>query len=245
MERSFKGIWIPAEIWLNEDLSIQEKVFLVEIDSLDNEEGCFASNDYFSKFFKLSKNRCSEIIKGLETKGLLNISYKYKEGTKSIEKRIIKVVVKSNTSYSENRLSYSEKCEDNNTFNNTNNNVHSKKEDEALAEEIWKLYPHKKGKSIAIKKIPSIVKSIGKEKLIECIDNYKKYIASTKSGDYIQSYMGGDRFFRGMYQDYLEEVEIEKPKPKETKSAEVRYNSNSNVIINDINDLKAMMNEFK
>lgn len=121
MDRNFKGIWIPKEIWLNEDLSIQEKVFLVEIDSLDNENGCFASNDYFAKFFKLSKNRCSEVIKGLETKGLVNITYKYKEGTKSIEKRIIKVIGKSNTTYSENRLSYSEKCEDNNTINNTNN----------------------------------------------------------------------------------------------------------------------------
>lgn len=68
MERAFKGIWIPAEIWLNKDLTLLEKVFLVEIDSLDNENGCFASNEYFSNFFGLSKNRCSEVIKSLEKK---------------------------------------------------------------------------------------------------------------------------------------------------------------------------------
>jgi hypothetical protein len=37
MKRDFKGIWIPKEIWLNENLTLQEKVFLVEIESLDNE----------------------------------------------------------------------------------------------------------------------------------------------------------------------------------------------------------------
>lgn len=92
MERDFKGIWISKEIWLNTHLTMNEKLFLVEIDSLDNEKGCFASNDYFAEFFGLSKNRCSEIIKSLEKKGFLSISYKYKAGTKAIENRIIKLV---------------------------------------------------------------------------------------------------------------------------------------------------------
>ena len=134
MERDFKGIWIPKEIWLNKDLTMNEKLFLIEIDSLDNENGCFASNDYFADFFGLSKNRCSEIIKSLEKKGLLFITYKYRTGTKSIEKRIIKVIEIStggireikkggreiDRGYSENSERYSENTEDNNTpINNT------------------------------------------------------------------------------------------------------------------------------
>lgn len=132
MERGFKGIWIPKEIWLNESLSIQEKVFLVEIDSLDNDEdGCFASNEYFSNFFKLSKNRCSEIIKSLEKKGFIKISYIYKENSKAIDKRVIKLFEKTNRGTRdsdrgtrETEEGYSEKCEDNNTYlNNTINNT--------------------------------------------------------------------------------------------------------------------------
>ena len=129
-KRGFKGVWIPAEIWLNENLNLQEKAFYAEIDSLDNDEGCFASNNYFADFFKLSKNRCSEVIKGLEKKGLISISYEYKKGTKSIEKRIIKCTRKieegcseNRLGYSENRLGYSEKCEDNNINNNIDNNI--------------------------------------------------------------------------------------------------------------------------
>ncbi|MBS3668007.1 hypothetical protein [Vreelandella boliviensis] len=41
-ERAFRGVWIPAEIWLNRELSLQEKVMLIEIDSLQHQQkGCF------------------------------------------------------------------------------------------------------------------------------------------------------------------------------------------------------------
>ena len=70
MNRDFKGIWIPKEIWLNQELKLIEKIFLVEIDSLDNENGCFASNQYFANFFGISKGRCSQIISELEKKGI-------------------------------------------------------------------------------------------------------------------------------------------------------------------------------
>lgn len=91
MERDFKGIWIPREVWLSKELTMQEKLFLVEIDSLNNEKGCYAGNDYFADFFDLSKSRCSEIIKSLEKKGFIEINYIYKEDSKEIKLRIIRV----------------------------------------------------------------------------------------------------------------------------------------------------------
>ena len=52
--RDFKGVWIKKEIWLNTNLTLIEKVLIVEIDSLDNSErGCFASNEYLAKFVNL------------------------------------------------------------------------------------------------------------------------------------------------------------------------------------------------
>lgn len=89
--RSFEGVWIPANIWLTTTLTLQEKAFLVEITSLDNEHGCFASNEYFSGFFQLSKSRCSEVINKLKEKGLISIENTYKPGTKQISKRVIRV----------------------------------------------------------------------------------------------------------------------------------------------------------
>lgn len=91
MNRAFKGVWIPKEIWLSEDLTLQEKVFLVEIDSLDNEEGCFAGNAYFADFFQLSKSRVSQIISNLEKKELITLNYIYKINSKEIDRRVIRI----------------------------------------------------------------------------------------------------------------------------------------------------------
>ena len=87
-ERQFKGVWIPKEIWINDNLNLQEKCFLTEINSLDNEErGCFALNEHFAEFFNLSKNRCSEVIKSLQDKGYIDVNYKY-DGKKIIKRTI-------------------------------------------------------------------------------------------------------------------------------------------------------------
>ena len=70
---------------------MQEKIFFVEIDSLDGENGCYANNNYFAKFFKLSKKRVSVIINSLIKKGMITSKIIYKEGTKKIEKRVLNV----------------------------------------------------------------------------------------------------------------------------------------------------------
>lgn len=72
-ERAFKGVWIPKHIWLNDELSPIEKLFLAEIESLDNDpkKGCFASNEYFGNFFKISEGRAANIISGLRKRGYI------------------------------------------------------------------------------------------------------------------------------------------------------------------------------
>jgi len=84
MERDFKGIWIPKEIWLSKELTTMEKLFYVEINSLDNEKGCFASNDYFAKFFDLSTVHVSRIINSLVEKGYISSSIDKANGNKRI-----------------------------------------------------------------------------------------------------------------------------------------------------------------
>ncbi len=73
-ERDFKGVWIPKEIWLSADLSLTEKALFVEIHSLDNERGCFASNQYFADFFGLSDRQIRTHIGTLKKKGFINVS---------------------------------------------------------------------------------------------------------------------------------------------------------------------------
>ena len=41
MEREFKGVWIPKEVWLNNELSLVEKALLAEIDSFSGDGKAF------------------------------------------------------------------------------------------------------------------------------------------------------------------------------------------------------------
>lgn len=83
-DRAFRGIWIPKEIWLSKNLTLQQKVFLVEIDSLDKDDGCYATNEYFSEFFGLSTKRVSVVINSLVEKGLVKSQINKTLGNKRI-----------------------------------------------------------------------------------------------------------------------------------------------------------------
>lgn len=77
-ERGFKGVWIPREIWLAEHLSLVEKALFVEIHSLDNERGCYASNAYFAKFFKVSVRQIIRYIASLKEHGFVIVQVRNK-----------------------------------------------------------------------------------------------------------------------------------------------------------------------
>lgn len=90
--RAFRGVWVPAEIWLHKGLTLQEKMMLVEVDSLDNENGCFAGNAHFAEFLGISERQVQRLVKSLKDKGYVSINYKYKPNSKEIESRSIRVV---------------------------------------------------------------------------------------------------------------------------------------------------------
>jgi len=70
-ERDFKGIWIPKEIYLHKNLSWMEKSLYIEIDSLCKQNGCFAGNNYFSRFLKVREDTISKSISKLKRLGLV------------------------------------------------------------------------------------------------------------------------------------------------------------------------------
>lgn len=73
MERNFKGIWIPKKIWLDEELTALDKMIYAEIDSLDGENGCYASNKYLADFCQCSESKVSISIKKLIEKGYVEV----------------------------------------------------------------------------------------------------------------------------------------------------------------------------
>lgn len=66
MNRDFKGVWIPKEIWLDKRLNALDKIILTEIDSLDKgDDGCYASNQYIAEFCQCSVSKVSTSISKL------------------------------------------------------------------------------------------------------------------------------------------------------------------------------------
>lgn len=221
MERNFKGIWIPKEIWLSKELTLQEKVFLVEIDSLDNEEGCFAGNAYFADFFGISKTRVSLVIKSLIDKKFITSTIIYKEGTKQILKRVLKVYYRPYLTNVKDPIQ--QMLKDNNTSSNTSNNTTNtnKAEIENFFEECWKMYPKKKGKGSVSDSKKKVIYKLGEE-FKTAIERYKKELELNKTE--IRYTKDGSTFFNSGYVDYLDEnyesINIKKTTIK--KDSEIR-----------------------
>ena len=97
-----KGLWIPAEILLNENLSDKEKIILSIILYLSEEtKSCFASNKYIANIVNVTHERVSKIISSLKDKGYVSVKLKYKTDSKEIEERQITPVVENINRYSQ------------------------------------------------------------------------------------------------------------------------------------------------
>lgn len=197
--RDFKWIWIPKEIWLNEKLTLQEKVFLVEIDSLDNMIGCYANNDYFARFFWISKTRVSLVIKSLIDKWFLESEIIEEEWNRRILKvkdLFNKTEIGSLTNIKE---GLKQKLKHNNTINNTSNNINILSKDNIQKSEdfwgfnfsqefkdIFSLYEkHRKEKKSKLtqtaklqlfKKVLGVGEKIAIQKIQESITNWRTWV---------------------------------------------------------------------
>lgn len=122
--RKFKGVWIPAKYWLDENLTIMEVVLITEIDSLDGENGCFASNKHFADFLGVTAGRASQLIKKLSEKSYISVSYNTQN---NVTQRVIRVFRKLNTPVKKlnrgikNSKGVFRKCGTSNTSSNTSN----------------------------------------------------------------------------------------------------------------------------
>ena len=95
-KQKLKGLWIPAEILLNEELTDKEKLILAMILYLSEEtSSCFASNKYIANIVNVTRDRVSKIISSLRDKNYIKVKLKYKTDSKEIEERQILPIVEN------------------------------------------------------------------------------------------------------------------------------------------------------
>ena len=140
--RKFKGVWIPADYWLDENLSIMEVVILTEIDSLDGQNGCFASNNHFASFIGMTPAYVSKIIKHLKEKGYISVNYRTENRVTTRSIKIIKGINYSkegiNNSLGGINYSVPSNTSSNTTSKTVSNSSSAKKEEDPKREQIYK-----------------------------------------------------------------------------------------------------------
>jgi hypothetical protein len=73
MERIVKGIWFPIEIWEAQDLSWNEKILLMEIDSFTSQgKDCYISDEYIASLIGVSERSARTMLSNLINKGYVN-----------------------------------------------------------------------------------------------------------------------------------------------------------------------------
>lgn len=144
-QRIVKGIWIPIEIWKDENLTWNEKILFLEIDSFTSQDkDCFFSNEYIAKLLGISETNANKTLSSLIKKGYV-IKTKF-DG----RKRYIKSALS---------ISTRQGCQKQQTLNLFDNNIiytnkptnktinkeekYKKEEIDAFVEKIYKMYPSK------------------------------------------------------------------------------------------------------
>ena len=90
-----KGIWISKKLYFDKRLTALEKFILIELESLDNEDGCCASNRYLANFCQCSVPKITQTIKKLSDLGYIEVTYI--KGNSNGTGRIVRVVADLNS----------------------------------------------------------------------------------------------------------------------------------------------------
>lgn len=182
IKKSYYAI-IPANVRYDKNIRPNAKLLYGEITALCNEKGyCWASNQYFADLYSVSKTSISLWIKELIDNGYLKTEIVYKEGSKEILHRYLRLV--NDPIQQKLNTPPQEKLKDNNTsFNTTSNNTFNNNtaNQDSLAsrfDDLWKLYPNKKGKASALKAYKRAVKKGVTDSEIK--DGIERYLAEVK-----------------------------------------------------------------
>lgn len=91
MESNYYAI-IPATVRYDKNLTANAKLLYAEITSLTHKTGyCYATNEYFAELYGVNQNTVREWMSQLEKAGYINREIVYKENTKEVAERRIRI----------------------------------------------------------------------------------------------------------------------------------------------------------
>lgn len=117
---------LTSEVRYNQNLTPNAKLLYAEITALINMNGvCFAGNSYFANLYGKTKTTISKWVSELVKEGFIELSFTYKEGSKEIDNRYIRIIKGGIVKKDSTPLV--KKLKDNTTIVNTNITYSNKK----------------------------------------------------------------------------------------------------------------------
>jgi len=153
---------IPASVRYDKNLKANEKLLYGEITTLCNANGiCYASNKYFADLYSVTSQAVSKWILHLQELGYITVEYTYRDNTKEIENRIIRLKEVSTNIDTYQQMFKENNIKEKDIYYNNINYIDKKKEKEIINnkekefeiefESLWQRYPKKVGKAKSLK----------------------------------------------------------------------------------------------
>ena len=145
---------LTADVRYDKTLKPLARLLFAEITALCNKEGyCWASNQYFADLYEVDKTTVSGWIGQLKTRGYITVQLEYKEGSKQILNRYMKINGEgideiTKTSFQKDVDPIDQKTKVN-TKTNTKTNITVNSVGDF--DSFWRFYPRKAGKEAARK----------------------------------------------------------------------------------------------
>lgn len=213
MEQSTKFFnQIPVPIIEADDLNDFEKLLFSEIYTMANSFGSvFPSNNFLADRYGKSKKTISVTLKSLQEKEYIKLEYEY-EGKEVKRRYILPYLHKCkggtyanvNTPIHERKEGIYKNVKDNistnKSINKSNNNISDKSDIDSDLEKrfdnLWKIYPNKKGKPRAFAAYKKAIKTGTTDELIKA--GIENYLAEIKAKNTQKSFIKhGSTWFNG------------------------------------------------
>lgn len=202
-KREFKGIWIPAEIWIDNRLNALDKVIFAEIDSFSSiGKFFFQNNSTIAEFCQCSESKVSKTISKLIDLGYVNcVSF---DGRKRyLQSCLVNFTMQSDKFYDSGKQNMLHNNTDISIYNNLINNIPYNPPTEK-SEELSKKENNDSSDSKYCKMVASLYNSICKNlvKVQKVTEKRKRAIKKAKKD--IEEFGGWEKYFEKINEsDYL------------------------------------------
>jgi hypothetical protein len=196
LQRNYYAI-IPANVRYDKDLTPNAKLLYGEITALCNEKGfCWAGNQYFADLYQKDKSTIARWLKQLEDKEYITREVIYKEGSREIESRYMRICDEGIGKNATTPICKNER-ENTTSFNTTSNNTKNIYSNEF--ERFWSIYPRKVDKKKAFKSFKTAIKNHSIETILSGTEKYAQSVQKTEM-KYIKhpaTFLNNDSFIDG------------------------------------------------